>query len=123
MLYSDIEIGKRLRIVRKSLKLTQQQVDDDTSDRISRALISLYEKGLQRAPSEYLFYLQGKSDYTTDWMLTGKSPSEVAKAAAEKSAKYSKMLPPKARQIAEAYQRSPDHIKKIVEVTLKINND
>jgi transcriptional regulator with XRE-family HTH domain len=71
------EVGERLRIARKSIPLTQQELAEKTG--LSDSHISLIEKGERQPSVAATKLLCGVLRISERWLLTGKEPTGVQK--------------------------------------------
>lgn len=77
------EIGPRLKEVRKSLNLTQEQIKEETG--LSIGFISGIETGKKRPSSILLFYLAHKHNVNVNYLLTGRGDRIFSESYLEKS--------------------------------------
>ena len=75
-----LEIGERIRAIRKSLGLEQTELAKEMG--ISQAIISQYEKGLTEIPLSFLEHFKKKHGVSSDWMIfgTGKMTAKKGKS-------------------------------------------
>lgn len=71
-------IGERLRYLREQLGVSQQKVSENTG--ISRGNLSNYEKNRVKPGSNTLAELAKFYNVSSDWILTGKTSTELNKA-------------------------------------------
>ncbi len=64
-----LEIGKRLKAIRKSLKLTQEQIYGISG--YSKSLISEVEKGKKKPNAYYLLALRNNYNASLEYIFTG----------------------------------------------------
>ncbi len=65
----NVEIGKRLRGIRKQLKITQQEIASGIG--ISKSFYSNVENGLQQPSFDFLFKLCNKYKTSLDYIVFG----------------------------------------------------
>jgi transcriptional regulator with XRE-family HTH domain len=71
------EVGERLRVARKSIPLTQQELAEKTG--LSDSHISLIEKGERQPSVAAMKLLCGVLRISERWLLTGKEPAGAPK--------------------------------------------
>jgi len=71
-----IEIGDRVRAVRKSLKLEQTELAKKMG--LSQAIISQYESGKTEIPFSFLEYFKKKHRISSDWLIFGTGEMNAA---------------------------------------------
>lgn len=95
-------LGKRLRQLRKTKKLTQKQVAERVG--VTRTVLSQYENDHTAPSLEVLVKLANQFGVSTDYLLDNISPSEQSKEEAKR-----RML----LQEAERMRKSADQLEQL----------
>ena len=97
-----VGLGKRLRQLRKTKKLTQKQVAERVG--VTRTVLSQYENDHTAPSLEVLVKLANQFGVSTDYLLDNISPSEQSKEEAKR-----RML----LQEAEKIRKSADQLEQL----------